>query len=259
MSFQHRLQENRFELKYIVTEPCARAIRDFARSYLVPDEHADPENGYAYAIHSLYLDSPGLALCNATVQGHKNRFKLRVRYYNDDPDTPVFFEIKRRVNDAILKRRAPVHREQVLALLDGYWPERSALFNPDDAKGWDALQQFCEMRNTLNAQGQCIVSYIREAWVTTENNSVRLTFDRHLHGMPWRRQFVCRQTKEAAEPAIGGVILELKFTDRFPVWMRNLVRVFNLQRTSCAKYVHCVQMLRPLLPGAHRHEVQNVP
>lgn len=240
-----QMQENRFELKYILDEVTARAVRDYARSYLVADEHADPAKGWSYPIHSVYLDSPDYTLCRATIQGLKNRFKLRVRYYDDNPALPVFFEIKRRINDVILKRRAMVRREAMAMLLAGHWPSTSDLVKPNDAKAFDSLQQFCELRHRLNASGKVIVSYVREAWVTAENNSVRLTFDRNLAGLPWRGQLTCKGLTEGVRPEVAGVILELKFTDRFPDWMRTMVQGLNLQRRSMAKYVHCVEALRP--------------
>ena len=82
-----------------IDEPTAWGVRDFARSYLQRDEHAVPAMKYSYPIYSIYMDSPGWTLYNATVQGMKNRYKLRIRYYNDNPKSPVFFEIKRRMND----------------------------------------------------------------------------------------------------------------------------------------------------------------
>ena len=36
-----------------------------------------------------------------------------------------------------------------------------------------------------------------------------------------------------------GIVLEMKFDNRFPVWMRELVRNCNLYRTCMAKYVQC--------------------
>jgi len=61
------------------------------------------------------LDNPGLSLCHATIDGVKNRFKLRIRFYDHVESNPVFFEIKRRVNDVILKERAAVRRASVPA------------------------------------------------------------------------------------------------------------------------------------------------
>src|SRR5207237_2622589 len=117
MAFDHQLMRSRFELKYIIDEPTARGVRDFARSYLQRDEHAVPAMGHAYPIYSIYLDSPGWSFYNATLQGMKNRYKLRIRYYNDHPKSPVFFEIKWRVQGVILKDRACVNRESVRELV----------------------------------------------------------------------------------------------------------------------------------------------
>ena len=111
--YQHRAQVNRFELKYIVNEAQIPGIREFIRDYLQLDEYARPELANNYQIHSLYLDSPDLALCTATMHGHKNRFKLRIRFYDEEPEHPVFFEVKQRLNDIIHKERggrAPLRR-----------------------------------------------------------------------------------------------------------------------------------------------------
>jgi len=254
MAFQHQLQSNRFELKYIIHEQTALNVRNFARAYLEPDEYADPSNNYSYPIHSLYVDSPGLTLFNATLQGHKNRFKLRIRYYDDFPDNPVFFEIKRRVNDVIMKKRAAVKRSSVHRLLGGHWPEMSDMIKENDVKGYDALCIFCDLMTQMNGTGKVIVSYIREAWVTPLNNSVRLTFDRNLIATRWDGgDLITPDFKTGLSAQPPGVILELKFTDRFPVWMRDLVRTLNLQRTSMPKYVDCLRALNPREIDPERH------
>jgi hypothetical protein len=241
----HQLQQNRFELKYFVDERTARSIRDFTRSYLVPDEYADPNDNFSYPIHSVYLDGPGLPLCNATVQGHKNRYKLRIRYYDDRPENPVFFEIKRRVHDVIMKKRSAVRRSSVLRLLGGYWPEQSDLLKPEDMKGYEALCHFCDLKDGIRATGRVIVSYIREAWVTEYDNSVRVTFDRKLVATAYQGELIIGDFIAGIKPHVAGVVLELKFTNRFPNWMRDMVHIFNLRRESMAKYVTCVNKLAP--------------
>jgi len=238
------LQKNRFEFKFLVSEAQATAIRDFARSYLVRDEFADPRYDYAYPIHSVYLDSPDLHLCRSTCEGQKNRFKLRVRYYDEYDSNPVFFEIKRRVTDAILKQRAAVRRDAALRLIDGHDPRPDDLLNPDDLRAYDSLQQFCDLRRRIDGQPKVIVSYLREAWVTPTNNSVRLTLDRSLAATLWTGKLVAPDLEKARNrPQLQGVILELKFTDRFPNWMAELAQIFNLRRRSVPKYVECVQVL----------------
>ena len=47
MAYQHKMQRNRFEYKYLIDERCAHEVRNFARSYLVHDEFARAEMKWA--------------------------------------------------------------------------------------------------------------------------------------------------------------------------------------------------------------------
>jgi hypothetical protein len=248
MTYAHRLQSNRFEFKYMIDEVRARAIRDFVRPFLVHDENADPKLSYSYAIHSIYLDSDSYSLAQATLQGLKNRFKLRMRFYDDKLDSPVFFEIKRRLNDVICKERVGIHRNRVLPLLQRRFPEREDLirFTP---KAFDSLRHFCSLRNAIQADRGILVSYLREAYVTPHDNSVRLTFDRNVTSGRFDEHLRINRHDERFQPRLSGVILELKFTDRFPFWMHDLVHEFNLQRSPMAKYVACAVSLDSLTRG----------
>ena len=113
----------RYELKYVIEEARAQAIADYVRSYIDPSPHnaAGPVPGHR--VVSLYLDSPDLFLFRQANTGHKNRIKLRIRFYDDDWDHPAFLEIKRRVSDVICKDRAMVSREGVRQMLSD-WPHQ---------------------------------------------------------------------------------------------------------------------------------------
>jgi VTC domain-containing protein len=240
MAYTHRMQTNRRELKYIIPEQTAIAIRNYIRPFLEPDEFADPLLDYSYWIHSLYLDNDHLVLAKATMEGLKNRFKLRVRFYTDDPAHPVFFEIKRRVNDTILKERTAVHRAAGERILRRNPPSRSDLvkYTP---KNLAALERFCALRDSIYAVGKAFVSYKREAYVSPHDDSVRVTFDRCLTAGRYNGENVkIDPIDNWCQPQIEGVVLELKFTDRFPHWMGDLCRIFGLQRTTMPKYVHCI-------------------
>lgn len=251
MPFRHTLQASRFELKYIIDEHCAAGIRDFISAHLEPDEHAKREQGFAYPLTSLYLDSPALTLFNQTQQGLKNRFKLRIRFYDNDPDHPAFLEIKRRVTDVISKERATVTRKGVSHLLNGKGPNTSYLMADNgNPKSGAALLNFASLAEGINASGKIYVSYVREAYVSPNSNSLRVTFDRQLYGTPHQQGEGISVPPDGVSPNVGGVILELKFTDRFPEWMRDMVQAFNLQRTSCPKYNHCIKAL-----GLHLHGI----
>jgi hypothetical protein len=240
MTADHRYQRSRYELKYVVDAACASRVRDFVRGHLRRDAHGIPEMRYAYPIYSLYLDGPGFMLYNATVQAQKNRFKLRVRYYDHDASSPVFCEIKRRVNDVIMKERAAIRRDALEQLLAGHCPRREDLLEDQPVEAYDALRRFCELRDALLARPRIIVYFEREAWVSREDNNVRVTFDVEATAAHYAHDLRPTRWEDARVP---GVIVELKFDDRFPVWMRELVQSFDLYRTRMGKYVHCMDRL----------------
>ena len=250
-----RLQLQRFELKYLIPAAVAPPVRDFVSGYLTLDEHGAGWPEGAYPVHSLYLDSAGLQLYWHTINGNKNRFKLRLRFYSDQPGEPFYFEIKRRVNAAISKQRAPVRREAVTALLSGRRPEESDLVFPEP-KSLAALERFHELMTRFRARPVAHVAYRREGWLSPEDNSVRVTLDREVRFEP---ELAARLDTEMSRPlSVFGqqFVLEIKFTGRFPDWLKELVRVFNLTAGSAAKYADGVTRLGEnrlaALAGNHR-------
>ena len=238
------LQSSRYEYKYYVTEAQAADIQNYISSYLEPDEFLIRFGGIGYPVCSLYLDNSGLLLYDQTIQGQKNRFKLRIRFYDDNQSNPAFLEIKRRETDVIKKKRAAVSREGAKLILTGEPPSPSFLYGDKvSTKSLDALYEFCELRDRIGAHGCTYVYYHRQAYVSPGSNQARVTFDRQLEGgiyIPSGDLVIPRVSKR---PKLEGVILELKFTDRFPIWMQELSDIFNLQRTSVPKYVKCVEVL----------------
>jgi hypothetical protein len=239
---EDKLQLQRFELKYIVREEIALAIRNFVSSYLEIDEFGATQPDLSYSVHSLYLDSDELTTYWHTINGNKNRFKLRLRFYENRPTAPVYFEIKRRMNEAILKQRGAVRREAVDWLLAGHLPEPGHLVS-NDPKQLVALQRFCDHMNQLRAKPKGHVAYLREAWISPHNNSVRVTMDRQVR---FSAESSARLAAEMNRPVVvfgNKVVFELKFTGRFPDWFRELVRLHGLAQCSAAKYADGIALM----------------
>ena len=242
-----KMQTSRYEFKYLIDEVAARRARQFISSYLLPDHYTVGKEGSGYMVHSLYMDSADLLTCRATQCGEKNRFKLRVRFYDDNPDSPVFFEIKRRENQVIKKSRAVVKRSSVDRLINGGFPQPTDLFKPSE-KDLAALLDFFELRDMIGARPAAYTSYLREGYEPADANNVRVTFDREIRS----GKYIGRLSNENHEkwPLVGveGVVLELKFNDRFPMWMHELVEWFDLNRTSVPKYVECISLIQHQSP-----------
>ncbi len=236
------MQACRYEFKYLVDQNTADRIRDFISVYLENDEFTDPITGRGYPVHSLYLDSRDLKLCRQTLQGEKNRYKLRIRFYDDRPDSPVFFEIKRRVSEVILKQRAAVWRTAVPDLLAGKLPTMSMLVKASE-KSARALKDFHELSRSIDARPAAYTSYIRAAYEPPSDNRYRVTFDTELRAGEFRDQLGIGGLDQWEQPTIDGVVVELKFTDRRPNWMSECVQRFSLKRISVPKYVECANVV----------------
>lgn len=241
-----RLQRQRYELKFRVPSARVASLCDFVRCHLEPDPFGGVADG-AYPVRSVYLDSPDFALCRATINGDKNRFKLRLRSYAEDPGAPVFLELKRRDNDNIHKRRVALRPGAAGRLWDAAWPDERVLAEPGPrARG--ELDAIWSLVRRLGAEPRALVVYRREAWVSPRGNEVRVTFDRDVTCTPWRRPEPGPRPVPAPDVFGGEVVLEIKFTDRFPRWVGDLVGAFNLVRCGAAKYVDglaCATGARP--------------
>jgi hypothetical protein len=251
-----RMQAQRFELKYVIPEPTARAVSQFVSSYLLLDPYGARQENRSYPVHSLYLDSDDLALHHSTINGNKNRYKLRLRFYENRPEAPVYFEIKRRMNNTISKERSAVRREAVGRVLAGHLPAAGDLTSADPRQ-LAAAQHFVRHLNELRAKPRVHVSYLREAWLPFDGgNSIRVTLDRCVRSCP---ETTARLSPEMDDPvSVFGeqVVLELKYTSRFPFWFGELVRALNLRQTSAAKYVDGILLMAEnrLMPPATRFQ-----
>ena len=252
MAFGDPMQRQRFEQKYLLEEERAVQVGDFINSCLERDSHSLGQSGHAYAVHSIYLDSDNLDTYWWTINGSKNRFKLRLRFYDNRPNSPVFFEIKRRVDRVILKQRAAVRKEAAHWLLDGQLPEPDWLLSPEPAQ-LAALSHFIDLMLRLEARPKVHVGYQREAWVDPRTSSVRATLDRRVGAEPAPLARFSTRMKKPVFPFGRTVILELKFTDRFPRWFQELVERFNLMQCGAAKYCMGVSQIGEQRLGHRLH------
>jgi hypothetical protein len=227
----------RHEIKYRINELKAVAVEEFIRPYLQLDRYSKLRRGRAYPIVSLYLDSEDLLLCRQSMRGQKNRFKLRIRSYTDEPGYPRFFEIKRRMNTIIIKNRARVRDEDVATLLSG-----SSLPPQDYSTDEETLNQFQFYMKSINAKPAILVRYKRQAYEDSSHNRVRVTFDRELCYNVTRspRVLFNSQGWQHHPVSMGGVILEIKFTARFPAWLGRMVACLSLRQDSFSKYATSV-------------------
>ena len=239
---QDRMQLQRFEFKYLVDETTAHDLRAFVSVHLPFDEASVGRPNYSYRVNSIYLDSEKLYTFWDWVNANRNRFKLRMRFYDASPDTPVFLEIKRRVCGCILKQRCGIRKNAVSEVLAGQVPAPHEIVS-QEPKQLVALETFVSMTNLLQAQPKALVTYLREAYVDPENGNVRVTLDRQVRIALCQSVGYDLDLRPYVQPFGDRIILELKFTNRFPDWFSDMVQQFGLSRSASAKYCEGIAAL----------------
>lgn len=227
----------RCEWKYLVDEGLASWIRDRTAVFMEPDT----TGGASYQVTSLYLDNDDWVLARQTLEGVRERFKLRLRYYGDAPEV-VFAEVKERVGHSIAKARALVGLGSAEALAsNGPLPDE-----PMKAiSGREPGLRFRERAESVDARPRLWVRYQREAWASPWGDDVRLTFDRALEvqladfacspGDPGQQGFA-PEGLWTSVPLDAPVILEMKFNGAFPEWMQRIAEGAGLRRQAVSKY-----------------------
>lgn len=207
------------EIKFLLDDEAARAVRDWARAHLLPDVHGGGPERDEYTTATLYFDTPAFDVFHR--RGPFGRSKYRVRRYGTSD--VVFFERKLRTADRLAKRRTAAGLGELARLgdagVDETWPIR-----------W--------FHQRLRARGLgpiCRVSYHRTARVgVTAHGPMRLTLDDHL---------VAEATGDLAFGGGGGTpivpghtLLELKYRGGLPALFEQLIAEFGLAPQAISKY-----------------------
>jgi hypothetical protein len=236
----HKMLAKRYELKYRISESLAQRIIVHISAYLSIDPYSKRYPDRQYSICSLYLDSNRFDLFRETELDKCNRFKLRIRGYDDNPNSPLYFEIKRKLNGIIYKSRAKAGKDQIAKILNGH-------FLPPQATEADktTLKQFVHYTQCLCARPIALIRYKREAYEGGTGTQVRITFDRQICYLSTDKPLFRMNGEGWKQIPLDFVVLEIKFTGNFPAWLVDMTKMYNLNRQSMSKYGNTVRQMAP--------------
>lgn len=234
------LRRDRFEFKYLVPAAALPKLRQAIAPFVEVDQYTRGESG-DYTIHSIYFDTPTLRYYEEKVAGLETRRKLRVRAYNRLlTDSPAFVEIKRKNNMAIAKNRARLpyrHLEKLFITgdIEGYIGPHAA-----DARDLSDARRFFYHMYRYSLLPIVLIHYEREAYFRKFDSSVRITFDKNLRSSSFPTLEDLFADGAAIPSLSGSFVLEVKFHDGLPSWLRSVLEDFGLERQSVSKYCTCL-------------------
>jgi VTC domain len=227
---------NRFELKYVV----GRELVPVLRAELVERLDRDRFSPHGtYGVWSRYYDTRDLRFYWEKIDGIRFRRKLRIRHYGEPralaPDTPVWVEVKQRVNRVTQKRRTRLPYAAALALCQGHAPHAA---DPHDAGVQDEVVR---MVGELDLLPTTIVGYVREPYVGRDSDlGLRVTIDSRIRARDRDLDLALEtENRFAVRPDLS--IVEVKVNERVPTWLTDRIARHNLQLVRISKYCQSVE------------------
>ena len=218
----------RHEMKYICSQGQLTILEHRLNHVLRPDPHAGSTG--VYHIRSVYFDDPYGSCVQENLAGVNHREKWRIRAYNRDPSR-LSLERKVKENDLIHKDSCPITRAQFALLMQG----RPCPVSKDTPQ---LLNRFSTLVATRHFAPKVIVGYDRHPYICPAGN-VRITFDSHIWSSSALDRFFDPDIPRRPVQMTGQHLLEVKFDQYLPDWIRQAIQMEGMQRTAFSKYYLC--------------------
>jgi hypothetical protein len=205
------------ELKFVVEENRADAIRQWMRNELGPDPHGVGVARDFYQTTSLYFDTEEFD--HFFKRRSFARAKFRIRRYNGG--IMVFLERKMKVNGRVSKRRSHCDVAELTRLYG-------------DGSDWTG-SWFARRLENRKLRPVCEIAYNRTARIgMSECGPLRLTLDTDLRAS--RIETVQFTNAVNVDVAPGIAVLEMKYRVYLPPVFKRLIEEFGLSARSHSKY-----------------------
>ena len=223
----------RNELKYYINFVDSQFLSNAFNTVLQKDGNGI--NGM-YNVRSLYFDD---LLDNGIFEkqsGIFDRKKFRIRHYNNSHD---FFklECKTRVRDMVSKQATTISKDDVLDF------QTSGLQKKIDNSKDDIYKLFCSNRNINQLSPAVIVEYMRSAW-RHEGSDFRVTIDVDVSSHLSQTNLLDKRSIGVPMIDEGHHVLELKFLNDFPLFIKDILSSCDNQRYALSKYVICRKLTK---------------
>ena len=220
-------QKFRHEFKYQCSEAQLKILEKRLEKILPIDSNA--KKGF-YSIRSMYFDNYCNKCFYENERGVDPREKFRIRIYNASCDR-ISLECKRKENGKTNKTSCLISKTQFNNIIQG--------MNIEDLKNYNPLlRKFFILIKTQLYRPVVIVEYDRVPYVYKYGN-VRITFDRNIRSSSEFDRFFCTQIATRPVLQSGQHLLEVKYDDFLPSFIKEILQIGDLQRTTFSKYYLC--------------------
>ena len=216
----------RVENKYLITEGQIAILKQRLQLCMSFDSHM---NGDSYYIKSLYFDDMSDSCLYENEDGVDHREKFRIRTYNNCSNY-IKLEQKSKLHGYTNKLSQEISMDDCKCFMKG----NSFELNSD--AGFLKKKFFCQMQTRL-LKPVHIVAYERTAFVESLGN-VRITFDQNICGTDDISTFFDEVIPGVPVLPMRQHILEVKYDEFIPDYLKNIIDMGFLQKSSYSKYYY---------------------
>lgn len=220
MKFRHEFKHEISEFDYLV-------LKSKLTNVIYQDTNGDVEG--KYKIRSLYFDNLYDTALREKIDGVNHREKFRIRSYNGKDDF-IRLEKKSKINGLCNKVSAKLTASEVEKIIAG---DIEFLSDSNEA----LIRELYTKIKNKGIMPKTIVDYTREAFTYPAGN-VRITLDYDIRTALSCTDFLNPDcvTIPAGDKVI---ILEVKWDEYLPEFVRDIVQMSNRQSTAYSKYAAC--------------------
>ena len=222
------IKQYRSEWKYMLRNQELALLQSRISQIMDLDPHTPP-NG-RYLIHSLYFDDYKDTSVYTTDSGLSDRFKWRIRYYGDDL-TYIVLEKKEKQESRCYKKSCRITIDEYTRIFSGdivdlVWETNKSL-----------IRELAADMMTKNYKPKVIIDYERIAYVE-EITNVRITFDMKISASYELENFLDGDYQKFYILPSGTNVLEVKFDEILPSYIKNIVESYSYNQSSFSKYYY---------------------
>ena len=221
----------RIETKYILTKAQLAALQADWQHYVEANEYPTS------TIANLYYDTSTYQLIRQSLEKPDYKEKLRVRSYQAQPteQSEAFLEVKKKFQKVVYKRRMQATLAQTTEFL------ASGQSDFSDSQVKQEVEWF--KRCYPDLQPAMYIYYDRFSMQGIEDKDLRLTVDSNLI----YRHYDLDLTKGVYGKELldrDCVILEIKASGAYPVWLAQLLAKHQIFKSSFSKYGKAYQLVK---------------
>jgi len=223
----------RYERKYMLSEEQCREVLDFLADHMTFDKYCVGEQ--VYGLLNIYFDTPDNLLIRRSTDKpiYKEKLRLRSYFVPENNDSKVFFEIKRKYDRCVTKRRVVMKYGEALELIDTHKPPK---LSDDSYINTQVAKEICLMFERYPGLAPALfIAYDRMALFGNEDKELRVTFDSNIRCRRENPTFEYGTDGEQLLPP-GKRLMEIKVPGTMPLWLAHYLSGHQIFNSSFSKY-----------------------